>query len=256
MDNSTLYDEQLMRYVDGEMSDTEKAEFEKRLVSDRSLQESVENLLLSKEAVRSYGIKEKVAGIHQQMMKELKTETPVKSISSFRRIIRYSVGVAASILLIFIGIEGYNFYNLSSDRLFTENYTSYDLITTRDGEDINETKIEKAYRNKDYNQVIKLNGNSILTQKDIFLTGMAYLETGDAARAASSFQVALIDMKEDENSVLKDAAEYYLALAYLKNRDYDQAIDMMNAIHNNPSHLYKDKFSGKYINRVKWLKWR
>jgi len=256
MDNSTPYDDQLMRYVDGEMSESERAEFEKRLASDKSLQEAIDNLKQAKEAVKAYGLKEKVAWIHQQMMKELKTETPVKSISRVRRIIRYSVAVAASILLIFLGMEGYNFYNLSSDRLFSENYTAYELITTRDGTDTNETKIEKAYRNKIYNEVIKLNGNSVLTQKDIFLTGMAYLETDDASRAIGSFQIVLLDMKEDENSVLKDATEYYLALAYLKNHDYDQAIDLMNAIHNNPSQLYKEKFSRRYINRVKMLKWR
>jgi hypothetical protein len=61
-------------------------------------------------------------------------------------------------------------------------------------------------------------------------------------------------MKNDP--ALKDAAEYYLALAYLKNNDYDQSIELMNAIHANSTHFYTKKFSRKYINRVKRLKWR
>lgn len=256
MDNSTQYDDELMRYIDGEMKGSEKIEFEKRLATDGALKKTLDNLQLAKETVRSFGLKEKVGGIHQLMMKELKTETPVKPISNIRRIIRYSVAVAASVLLIFVCIEGYNFYRLSPGRLFAENYAAYELTTTRSGDDSTESRISKAYREKNYAEVINLNRNSILSIKDVFLTAMSYLETNDPSRAISNFQVVIADVKDDKNSVLKDAAEYYLALAYLKNNDYDQAIELMNAIHDNSYHLYKNKFSQKYINKVKRLKWR
>lgn len=255
MDNST-YSEQLMRYIDGEMSDTERREFEKILTDDASLQQEMENMQLAKAAVVSYGLKEKVSGIHQQMVNEFKSEAPLKPVSNLRRIIRNSVAVAASVLLIFVGIEGYDFYRLTPDKLFAENYSPYELTTTRGGNDTSESKIEKAYREKNYAEVIKINANSVLSVKDIFLTAMSYVGTDDMPRAISNFQVVLADIKDDKNSVLKDATEYYLALAYLKNRDYDLAIELMNAIHSNSSHLYKDKFSSKYINRVKRLKWR
>jgi predicted negative regulator of RcsB-dependent stress response len=197
-----------------------------------------------------------VGEIHQQMMKELKTETPVKSISGIRKIIRYSVAVAASVLLVFVGIEGYNFYQLSPNKLYNENYTAYELSTTRDPEVLKETKIEKAFREKNFTEVIRLNANSVLTVKDIFLTGISFLETGETAKAISSFQLVLADVKDDNTSTLKESSEYYLALAYLKNKDFDQAIELMNTIQENPTHLYKSKFTRKYINRVKRLKWR
>lgn len=254
MDNSTQYDdEKLMQYLDGEMGDSEKQEFEKKLATDVQLQAALEKLQLAKEAVRQYGLKEKVSGIHRQMMKEMKTG--VKPISKVRRMIRYSVAVAASVLLVFAGIEGYKFYKLSPGSLFAENYTAYELTTTRDGA-TEESAIEKAYREKNYARVIQVNKDTALHISDIFLTGMAYLETGEAAKAISTYQVVIADTKEDKTAVLKDAAEYYLALAYLKNRDYDQAIELMTAIHSNSSHLYKAKFSTGYINRVKRLKWR
>lgn len=117
-----------------------------------------------------------------------------------------------------------------------------------------ETSISKAYRDKKWADVINLNANSVLSVKDVFLTGMAFLETNNLSRAISSYQVVLADVKNDP--ALKDAAEYYLALAYLKNNDYDQSIELMNAIHDNPTHLYTKKFSRKYIIRVKRLKWR
>ena len=96
----------------------------------------------------------------------------------------------------------------------------------------------------------------MLSVKDVFLTGMAYLETNDLPKAISSFQVVIADVKDNKASELKDAAEYYLALAYLKNNDYDQAIELMSLIHDSPSHLYTKKFSPKYLNRVKRLKCR
>ena len=256
MDNFTRYDEEkLMRYIDGEMMGEEKQEFEKLIADDASLKQVIESLQLAKEAVNQYGLKEKVNGIHKQMMKEMKTQSPVRSISNVRRIIRYSVAVAASVLLIFAGIEGYKFYNLSPNNLFAENYTAYELTTTRDGA-ATESAIEKAYREKNFGEVIKLNESSVVSISDIFLTGMSLLERGDIPKAISSFQVVIADTKEDKTTMLKDAAEYYLALAYLKNRDFDQAIELMTAIQHNSSHLYKAKFSNGYINRVKRLKWR
>ena len=173
-----------------------------------------------------------------------------EKIKNLRRIIRYTVAAAATLLLIFILIEAYTFYTLSPEKLFAEKYEPYKV-----NPDTNSTNIEKAYDRKNYGQVITLNRELRLTLKDIFLTGMAYLETKDYSRAASSFQVVIADI-EDKKTKLKDTTEYYLALAYLENRDYDQAIELMNAIHADPSHLYKAKFSRRYINRVKRLKWK
>jgi tetratricopeptide (TPR) repeat protein len=173
-------------------------------------------------------------------------EKPTK----LRQTIRYVVAVAASILLIFILVEGYNFYSLSPDKLFAEKYESYRPII-----DTNSSKIEKAYDEKNYGEVIRLNRNLVLSTKDIFLTGMAYLETRDYSRAVSSFQIVIADIK-DEKTTLKDTTEYYLALAYLEDRDYDQAIELMNSIHDNTSHLFTNRFNRNYISRVKRLKWR
>ena len=174
-----------------------------------------------------------------------------KRISKLQRIVRYSIAVIASILLIVVCIAVYDFYRLTPDRLFNDKYEAYELSTASD---TSETSIRKAYREKKFAEVIKLNANSVLSIKDIFLTGMAFLETNDFSKAISSYQVVLADVRNDPG--LKDAADYYLALAYLKNNDYDQSIELMSAIHDNSSHLYSKKFSRKYINRVKRLKWR
>ena len=187
---------------------------------------------------------------------EQHSKLTVEQKSKMKRIVRYSVAVIAVALLIFVCVEVYSFYRLSSDRLFAEGYTAYLTTTTRAENDSTGSKIEQAYRQENYEAVKKLNANSVLSVNDIFLTGMSYLETNDLAKAISSFQVVIADVKDNKAFVLKDAAEYYLALAYLKNNDYDLAIELMNSINDNPSHVYTKKFSRKYINRVKRLKWR
>ena len=183
-------------------------------------------------------------------MEELKTETKSKPGRNVRRIIQYSVAAAATVLLIFLIIEGCKFYSLSPEKLFAEKYEPYRSVI-----DTSSSNIERAFDKKEYGEVIRLNRDLPLSIKDIFLTGMAYLETKDYSRAASSFQVVVADIKATKTKLI-DTTEYYLVLSHLQNRDYDQAIELMNAIRSNSSHHYKTKFNRKYINRVKRLKWR
>jgi hypothetical protein len=119
------------------------------------------------------------------------SEVTSNRMNKVRRIVRYSVTVAASVLLIIVCIVGYNFYRLSSDRLFAENYSAYELTNAHGENDSAESKIEKAYREKNYGEVIKLNTNSVLSIKD-FLTAMSFLEINDISRAIRNFQVVLL----------------------------------------------------------------
>lgn len=183
-------------------------------------------------------------------MEQLKTEINANPARNVRRIIQYSVAAVATLVLVFLIIEGCKFYSLSPEKLFAEKYEPYRSVI-----DTNSSNIERAFDKKDYGGVIKLNRDLPLSIKDIFLTGMAYLETKDYSRAVSSFQVVATDIKAGKTRLI-DTTEFYLALSYLQNRDYDQAIELMSAIRNTKTHLYKARFKRKYINRVKRLKWR
>src|SRR5215204_4416401 len=95
-----------------------------------------------------------------------------------QRIFRSTVAGIAIVLLIVICIAGYEFYALSPGKLYAENYTPYELSTISDSND-SISAIGKAYQTKNYSEVINLNRLSVLSIKDIFLTGMAFLETKD-----------------------------------------------------------------------------
>jgi tetratricopeptide (TPR) repeat protein len=252
MDNSiNNISEKLVQYLDGELPGRAKEDIEKQLASDSDLQNELENLQLARGVVRSYGLKQRVGSIHQQMMNEL--QTPVKKISSARRIIRYGIAIAASVLFVILGSVIYNSNSVSSDKLFAENYHSYEVSITRDG-GTTEKAIEKAYKGKDYKQVTVLGDTSENNLKDIFLSAMAYMELKNDIKAIEEYKKVIAKNESAGTNILKDEAEYYLALAFLHNKDYDHALEMMNKIHNDPNHIYNEKITAKLINEVKSLR--
>ena len=254
--NSTHESEKLMRYLDGEMSGTEKEEFEKKLASDESLRAAMEGLRTAKEAVKMYGLQQKVASVRKEMAEE-KTGAKIKEISNVRRIGRYSLAVAASIVLIAVSVIAYNFFSLSADKLYNEKYSSFELSAVRGNNEAPATDIQNAYEQKNYTEVIALSEkDSNRDIKDEFLVGISYMELNKASEAVSFFNKVIKTDQSSPHSLYKDEAEYYLALSYLKAGSYDKALELMNRIHNDPSHLYHGKFTKGFIRRVKMLKWR
>jgi predicted negative regulator of RcsB-dependent stress response len=182
---------------------------------------------------------------------------PVGEPRKTRELIRYSIAVAASLLLIVACISGYNFYNLSSNKVFISNYHSYELNTVRDGDSTQVSPVEKAYRAKDYKRIVELiSQQRSLTVKETFLAGMSYMELGNNAKAIEELKKVIAGSEDAKNNLFKDQAEYYLALTYIRDKDYDFALDMLRSIKENSGHLYHKKVTGKLIRQVKLLKWR
>lgn len=174
-----------------------------------------------------------------------------------RRIIRYSIAVAAAVVLIVAGIIGYNFYNLSSNKVFVSNYQSYALNTVRDGDSTQVSPVEKAYLEKDYKRTVELiSQQRSFSVKETFLAGMSYMELDNSAKAIEELKKVIAENENVKSNLFKDEAEYYLALTYIRNKDYDFALDMLKSIKENSRHLYNEKVTSKLIRQVKMLKWR
>lgn len=254
MDNSTPgMSEKLVDYLDGKLEPAEKQQMDKLLETDKGLENELEGLLIAREAVKQYGLQQKVASVHQQMMNERKA--PVRTITSAKRKIRYAIAVAASILLIVAGYIGYNFYTLSSEKVFAANYRTYELTGVRDG-NTSESAIETAYKAKKFTELLAIWFDRPFTIKEYFLRGMAFAETGDNANAILSFKKVVEDNKAAHTNVFRDEAEFYLALTYVRNKDFDFALELFKNIESSPEHLYKDRVTSKLIRQVRMLKWR
>ena len=252
MDNSTPdnNDDLLVRYLDNELDPAEKKILEEKITADPGLRQQLEDLQLAREAVIQYGLKEKVSGIHQEMMKEL--QTPVRSISSFRKVMRVSMSVAAGIVLLVGAFLVYNFFSLSADGFYLSHYQAYEVSTVRNEGGTGE--LEKAYREKRYSDVVSLHASGGNDARSDFLTAMSQLQLNDPPAAIRLLEKAVKSPATAPQ--VKEEAEYYLALAYVKNRDFDLAIPLLEKIKDAPDHLYNGRVSAKMIRQVKMLKWR
>lgn len=254
MDNSTFNDEHLLRYLDGDLPETERSALESRLLSDEVLQHKLEGLKVAREAVIRAGLKEKISGIHNEMMNEFSSVKTSRPKASIRHLYRYAVAAAAAVLLIFTVIRVIEYNTPSAEKLFKKHYIAYVPSAGRDPGETTTSAIEKAYRDKDYLAVIKLADSGSLSAADHFYSGLALLEMGEATEAIRFLEqyLSVADTSEG-GSVMFDAAEQYLALAYLKNRNYEKAHDLMTRIQRDSSHTYHNKFSEKLIKQVRIL---
>jgi tetratricopeptide (TPR) repeat protein len=255
MDNFTSdMSEKLIRYLDGELVGADKESFEKQIAADKNLQNELESLKSTTGAIKFYGLNRKVALIHQQMMNEM--QPPVNKINQGRKILRYSMTIAAGLLLLVGGFLTYNFFTLSPEKVFASAYMPYELVTVREG-NTSETPVEKAFREKDYKEVLRIHDAGVdKTPKGEFLCGAAALEFNDNNKAIKCFKEVLDLNMQNEKTELNDEAEYYLSLSLIRNKDFGDALNLLNKINEKPNHLYAEKVSAKLIRQVRVLKRR
>jgi hypothetical protein len=150
----------------------------------------------------------------------------------------------------------YNFYNLSSDGVFTSYYRHYELSAVPD-DTVKETIIEKVYREKNYKGVTVLaEKTNTSTTPDIFLAAMSWLEIGNNTKAISNYKKVIGENNDPGTNLQKDDAMYYLVLTYIRNKDYDLALELMHDIRNEPTHRYYKRITRKFLRQVRMLKWR
>jgi hypothetical protein len=247
--SETNRDELIVQYLDGLLSPDQHARVAARLLTDKEWQQAYERLNLAMASVHYYGIRQEVAAVHQQFLQQ---HSKQQSRAGLVRTLRIVTAAAAIILFFFISFKGYQFYMLSSDKVYEELYVSYQVPVTRAAEPALFTPISAAFARKDYRSVDSLRKKiKNLTPDDQLLTGIAALEKQDFSRAIKQLQ----PLDSAGNAVQEDA-QFYLTLAWIKNGDYDLAIEMMERIHDNPAHAYHKLVSSGEIRDVQMLKWK
>jgi TolA-binding protein len=236
-------DDILVNYLDGVLSPSEKASLELQLQQDAGLKERLRNLRMAVGAVQQYGTKEKVASIHSEMMQELGRQKKTAKVLPFRKLFTYGLTAAASIILIVVAI---NFFSRpNAQKLYDEAYVDYDASATRGSS--NTTTLQEKYGAHDYNGVVSEAASGKLSRQDSFLVGLSYLKTGRPSPAIQWLQHLTT------GSSYTDDAQFYLSLAYLKNKNYKEALPLMQAIGSNPANIYHGQFPQNYVDRVKKL---
>ncbi len=255
MNNDYTNTDLLIQYLDGELSTEEKLKVETELKNNSAMQQELENLALSKDAVKTFGLKQKVAAIHKEMMSEMAATEKTSNHGLVRKIVRISMKIAASLLLVMLGLGVYQYATVSPDKLFAENYQPYAASISRGAEETN--VMEKAYQQKNYTVVIsQFNTLNSADQKENFLAGQAYLASNNYKKAIECFNKILLLNAAKKATSFNDDAEYYLALSFLKDKNLKSAYPLFTTIHNNSAHLYNDKVNNSFMRQLKLLEWK
>lgn len=246
MDEALHNEDLLVQYLDGELNQAEKMAFERRLQIEPQLREQLTTLQIALQAVKQFGTTQQVSAIHQEMMEELR---PKKAkVFSIGKTVRYSMAVAASILILFIGVRLYLGAQISSENLYDDSFVDFTISSSR-GANTAPSEIEKSYQQKNYDAVVSSTRSIQLDAKDSLLIGLSYLHKNNLNSAINFFQ----RIASTPNDFQQDG-EFYLSLSYLKNKSYDKALVLMQKIAADPFHIYHDRFSNDFIEKVKELK--
>lgn len=244
--------EQLIRHLDREMTDAERESFIKKLDSDAFLRSESESMECARNAILLYGIKKEVSLIHEEYRVQEAKVTPVIKMAPYSKIFRYGIA-AACIALIFFAVNRYSSTRPSAEVLYAQQYIPFESSETRGaGSEMSPT--EKAYRYKDFNKVISIyKAEGFTNDRQMVLTGVSYLEINKPRDAIQIFSSVLSENKKQNKTDFNDEANYFLALAYLKNKEYSRAAELMKKIHADKQNPYSSKLSAEYIRQVNKL---
>lgn len=244
----------LLQYLDGELSPEEMARLEQEISRDSVKRDTLEGLSLARQAVRSWGLQNKIASIHQELSAEL--TWPAKESSGSRSSFRlYFLRAVAALLILMFGTLAYQYSQVSSQKIYGEIYTAYELPLSRGAANISD--MIKRFREKDYAAVITLfaRERQASLQED-FLAAQAYQQTGGYQQAISLYREILQKDRDQHSSQYADDAQFYLALCYLQLKEPDLALPLFTAIHQDPEHLYHDRVSAWQLQQIRLLLWK
>ena len=140
----------LIQYLDDELIPEDKLKLEEKLRSDAALRHELSNLSLAIKTVKNFGLKEKISGIHTEMMRERKPVQKAKGAGTRTMLLKSAIKIAASLLLLIIGYGVFTYLRLSPENIIPSQVDPYTFRISRAPE-VNE--LRQAYDQREYTKV-------------------------------------------------------------------------------------------------------
>ncbi len=227
------------KYLDRELSEQEREQFEQNLKTDKELARE----LKLHQAIRETIGDEEMADLTNKLNKITndyhKKETIHRKI---KQLVIYTSGAALIIFLItIISICNKSYTN---EELFDQHYEHYDAGTRTRGKEKNTTEIFtnalRTYDNGQYTQAIEqfkqIPETSIYFTPKEFYTALSFMELKNYTEAIKHFEMAV----KDEQNVYHDNAVWYCGLCYLKTNQTQKAKQKFQSL-NNSCPFYQKK---------------
>jgi tetratricopeptide (TPR) repeat protein len=258
MNNNTSFDDLLDLWVTRKINLDELAMQGGRTLTDA--REQAELHLVATHAIQNYAIASQVSAVHNRYAGGRRVHTiaspvlpPDEKVVSINRS-KWFMRIAASVAL----IAGLYFAQenifVNPDRLYNSYFQEYHVNTERSLGIENKTTLVQLFREGKFDRVIQtFGGLSSPSNREIFLTGYAYLIGGNFKEAEQLFSAIISNNKVNTEELYQDEAEYYLALTYLKMGTTEKAYEMMKIIKEDKGHTFNETVSNWTLFRMKWF---
>ena len=235
--------EQLIRFLDGEMDQQEQAQWDQRLRVDADLQDQLHHLKLAREAVQLAGISAKVKGIHEAFVQQAPEAAETAPVVT-RMYTRSWIRVAAAVTILIMLSAGWWLSQTSNKSIFADHYVDFSVSNSRNQGSL--SAIEQAYSENEYDKVLALAGVAPIQGADSLLAGIALLKTNQFDQAVQWLTAMQASAK------FRDDASYYLAFAWLGKNEDKKALQILEAIHRDPAHLYHAAVTDALLRKIKY----
>jgi len=244
-------DQKILDYLDGVLEEGDKRLFENELENNSELQERLDLLLFTINAIKLKGYKHTIRQVQQEFIQEKlenKKFTPFATPKLERKkvplIFWSKVAAAVSLLVLF----GFIFYLLRTDgpSLYESKYISYEIATER-GFSEQENHLEPLFLQGEFRQMfqaIATRDAEQLSARELLLLGNAALELDSATASLTYLRKLDENNKTSGTDSFQDEADFFLALTYLKLKDYQAAYQLVDKIRSDERHKYRGNFSG------------
>lgn len=207
-------------------------------------------------AVRQYNLLKQVNQVHMQfagtISKKEETASTTKVVSMRPR--AFVMRIAAGLLLLLTGYTTVQYFNSTGSAFYKSLHNTYSAQESRTIITEPRSELVEAYKKGDHTAVINLFAQlNNPGNRELFFAGNAYLESNNAVKSIELFTQIIARNKATGELLYQDEAEYYLAMAYLKNNETDKALPLLSKIADEPSHTYHNKVSRFTLFKMKWL---
>ena len=221
--------EQIEAYINGKMTDDERQEFKTKMNLDSTLQQEVQlhqelsQALSEKEVMELENL---LAEVGQSYENEDSTDTSGKVVSLFRK---YRA-LAAAVAILVVGTILFQLATGGEADLYAkyhEPFPSYLEVRSGEPGDKPLQQAIDAYKSGDYATAKQVFDS--LPQEDLsikFYASLSALEAGFIQDAIKGLEA----VASDANATYRQQAEWYLALAYLKNGDLEKTRSTLQKI--------------------------
>lgn len=228
----------LRKYLLNKLSEDEKVLFHK------NMQHLLDSPMLEEEIAYLKGRKE----LKQQLIK-IGDTLKAKSKKRLRKIYRYSIAGIAATLAILLTLQLFD--SNSSQQIYNDFYTAYPNVYSYKGSSDPDSLLTKSamhyYEKKQFQKTVaqfqKINSSRDLSSVESFYYGIACMEIEDFNSATEQL------MNVQKKSILYNDAQWYLALAYIKNNNYPKAIVILKSLVSETGKSRKEAIQ-KLLNKI------